>query len=69
MEPDLASPPPSPQQPVVAQVVPESFGRPPRRRFRILGPLLLITLLLVLAGSVLLNLGLLSLLPLLLERL
>ena len=66
MEPDISSPPPpqGPQRPVVAQVVPESFGQPPRRRFRILGPLLLITLLLVLAGSVLLNLGLLSLLGL-----
>lgn len=63
MEPDNASPPPpqNPQRPVVAQVVPEPFGRPPRRKARILGPLVVITLLLLLGGSVLLNLGLIGL--------
>jgi len=63
MEPDNSPPPssPNPQRPVVAQVVPEPLARPPRRRIRILGPLVIVMLVLLLGGSVLLNLGLIGL--------
>jgi protease-4 len=61
MEPSQPSIPQG-QQPFAAQVVPESRYPAPRRKVRILGPLVLVFLVLALTASVVMNMGLIGLL-------